>query len=197
MVVFVSALIWVPIGVLIGFSPRASQIVQPIAQFFAAFPVNLLFPVAAFIILKYHLNINVWCSPLMILGTQWYILFNVIVGTAALPIGMRQAVSSLNVRGWLWWRKLALPAIFPYLVTGAITAAGGAWNISIVAEVIEWGQHHLVATGLGSYVTQVSHSGNFPALTLGISVMSLFVIVINRLVWKPLYDLAQQRYQIR
>ena len=153
-----STIIWVPVGVWIGFSPRASQMVQPIAQFLAAFPVNLLFPIAALLIMRHHLNINIWCSPLMILGTQWYILFNVIAGTTALPKNLCQAVDTLNVRGWLWWKKLVLPAIFPYLITGAITAAGGAWNISIIAEVISWGKTNLVATGIGAYITQVTAS---------------------------------------
>lgn len=195
-VIVISMIVWVPIGVWIGLSPRASQIVQPIAQFFAAFPVNLLFPLAALLILRYHLNVNIWCAPLMILGTQWYILFNVIAGTTALPNNLRQAVGTLNVTGWLWWKRLVLPAIFPYLITGAITAAGGAWNISIIAEVISWGQTHLVATGLGAYIAQVTTVGDFPRIALGIAVMSLFVVVFNYVVWRPLYNLAEKRFQI-
>lgn len=195
--IIISSLIWVPIGVWIGLHPRASQMVQPIAQFFAAFPVNLLFPIIAGIIIKYHLSVNIWTSPLMILGTQWYILFNVIAGAMALPKNLRQAVSSLNVKGWLWWKRFVLPGIFPYYITGAITAAGGAWNISIVAEAVSWGEHHLYATGLGAYITQVYTLGHFPQLALGIAVMSLFVLTINRLIWRPLYNIAEERYQIR
>lgn len=195
--IILSSIIWVPIGVMIGLNPRASQIVQPIAQFLAAFPANLLFPVAAILIVRYHLNANVWTSPLMILGTQWYILFNVIAGTTAIPQNFKMAVSTLQVRGWLWWRKLILPAIFPYYITGVITAAGGAWNISIYSEAVTWGNIQLHAVGLGAYITEVSQQGNFADIALGITVMSLFVVLVNRCVWRPLYNLAERRYQIR
>ena len=194
--IIISSIIWVPIGVLVGSSPRASQIVQPIAQFLAAFPANLLFPVVVMFIVKYNLNANIWVSPLMILGTQWYILFNVIAGTMVLPKNMRQAVRTLNVRGWLWWRKFILPGIFPYYITGAITAAGGAWNISIIAEAVSWGNTHLPVTGLGAYITQVANQGDFPRLTLGIVIMSLYVLIANRLLWRPLYILAEEKYQV-
>lgn len=195
--IIVSSIIWVPIGVWIGLHPRATQIVQPIAQFLAAFPANLLFPIVVVAIVHFDLNVNVWTSPLMILGTQWYILFNVIAGTAVLPKNLQQAVGTLNVTGWLWWRKLILPAIFPYYITGAITAAGGAWNISIIAEAVSWGNTHLYATGLGAYIAKVSSIGDFPRLALGIAVMSIYVLVLNRVMWKPLYLLAERRYQIR
>lgn len=195
--IILSSIIWVPIGVWIGLNPRASQIAQPIAQFLAAFPVNLLFPVAALFIVRYHLNANVWTSPLMILGTQWYILFNVIAGTIAIPKNLKMAVSTLNVRGWLWWRKLILPGIFPYYITGVITAAGGSWNISILSEAVTWGKIKLHAIGLGAYITEVTHRGNFTDLALGITIMSLYVVLINRCVWRPLYNLAESKFQIR
>lgn len=196
-VILLSAIIWVPVGVWIGLSPKASQIVQPIAQFLAAFPANLLFPVAAILIVRYHLNTNIWTSPLMILGTQWYILFNVIAGTTALPKNLKMAVSTLNVRGWLWWKRFILPGIFPYFITGVITAAGGAWNISIISEAVSWGHIKLYATGLGSFITQVTQNGNFQEIALGIAVMSLYVLAINRFIWRPLYNLAQEKFQIR
>ena len=195
-VIVVSSIVWVPIGVWIGQNAKAAAIVQPIAQFLAAFPINLLFPVAAMLILHFNLNVNIWCSPLMIMGTQWYILFNVIAGAMMMPKNLRFAVGTLNVTGWLKWRKLILPAIFPYYITGAITAAGGAWNITIIAEAIQWGKQQLNAEGVGAYITAASDHGNFPQLALGIIVMSAFVVVINRLVWRPLYRLAQSRYQI-
>lgn len=194
--IFFSSLIWVPIGVWVGLHPRASRIVQPIAQFFAAFPVNLLFPIAVIVILTYHLNVNVWTSPLMILGTQWYILFNVIAGASALPRNMHFAVSTLNVKGWLWWKRFILPGVFPYYVTGAITAAGGAWNISIISEAVSWGSVHLYATGIGAYIAKVAAVGDFRRLALGITIMSLYVLVINRIMWRPLYNLAVERFQI-
>ena len=195
--IVVSSLIWVPIGVWIGARPRVTAVVQPIAQFLAAFPINLLFPVAAILILKYDLNVNVWCSPLMVLGTQWYILFNVIAGSAALPKNLRYAVDTLNVTGWLKWRQFLLPGIFPYFITGAITAAGGAWNITIIAEAIQWGNQHLDAVGIGAYITHVSDKGDFPQLALGIAVMCILVLIVNRVLWRPLYNLAQERFQIR
>src|SRR5262249_51266990 len=142
------------------------------------------------------LNVNIWISPLMILGTQWYILFNVIAGTTALPKNLHHAVGTLNVSGWLWWRRFMLPGIFPYYITGAITAAGGAWNISIIAETVHWGDIHLQATGLGSYISDATAAGDFPRLLLGIVVMALYVLLINRVVWRPLYRLAEERFQI-
>ena len=195
--ILLSSLVWVPIGVFIGLNPRASQIVQPIAQFLAGFPVNLLFPIAALVIVRYHLNVNVWTSPLMILGAQWYILFNVIAGTVAIPNNLKMAVKTLNVRGWLWWRRLILPGIFPYYITGVITAAGGAWNISILSEAVSWGHIHLNAVGLGAYISTVSQNDNFPDLALAITVMSLYVVLVNRTIWRPLYNLAEKRYQVR
>jgi NitT/TauT family transport system permease protein len=195
-VIAISSLIWIPIGVLIGRHQRATQWVQPIAQFLAAFPANLLFPIATLWIINYHLNVNIWCAPLMILGTQWYILFNVIAGTQALPQNLHDAAGTLRVRGWLWWKRFVLPGIFPYYITGVITAAGGAWNLSIVAEALSWGQHHLNAFGLGAYLTEQYTAGNFPQLTLGIAVMSVYVLIINRALWRPLYQLAEKRYQL-
>jgi NitT/TauT family transport system permease protein len=196
-VILLSSIIWVPIGVWIGLHPKASKIIQPLAQMLAAFPANLLFPVVAIMIVKYSLNVNIWTSPLMILGAQWYILFNVIAGTIALPQNLQQAVNTLNVTGWLWWRRFILPGIFPYYITGVITAAGGAWNISIIAEVVNWGNTHLKAEGVGAYVTQVYNQGDFPRLALGVVVMSLYVLLINRLFWRPLYNLAHEKFIIR
>lgn len=195
-VIIISCIIWVPIGVLVGLHPKASRIVPPIAQFLAAFPANLLFPVMALLIIRYHLNVNIWVAPLMILGTQWYILFNVIAGVAALPKNLHHAVGTLNVKGFLWWRKFVLPGIFPYLITGAITAAGGAWNISIIAEVVSWGHVHLIASGLGSYIAEMTSIGDFQRTALGIVVMSLFVLLFNYLLWRPLYQLAEKRFQM-
>jgi NitT/TauT family transport system permease protein len=192
--IVVSSIIWVPIGVWVGMRPRVAQVVQPIAQFFAAFPANLFFPVFVIAILRFHLNVNIWTTPLMILGTQWYILFNVIAGASLLPKDLCHVTQSFGVKGWLWWKKFILPGIFPYYVTGAVTAAGGAWNTSIVAEVVNWGPHVLRATGLGAYITEAS--GNFPKLALGIAVMSIYVLVFNRLLWQPLYNLAQKRFQL-
>ena len=132
----------------------------------------------------------------MVLGTQWYILFNVIAGTIALPKDLRQVASNLQVRGLLWWKRLILPGIFPYFVTGAITAAGGAWNASIVAEVVTWGDTTIRATGLGAYIAANSTKLDYPRLALGIAVMCLLVVIINRLFWRPLYNMAEKHYLI-
>lgn len=191
-----SSLIWVPIGIWIGLNPRISQVIQPLIQFLAAFPANLFFPIVTLLIVRYQLNVSIWTSPLMILGTQWYILFNVIAGTTALPKNLHHAVGTIHVKGWLWWRRFMLPGIFPYYITGAITAAGGAWNISIIAESVSWGNIHLQALGLGAYISAATAHGDFHRLLLGIVVMAIYVLVINRLLWRPLYRLAEQRFQI-
>jgi len=194
--IILCSLVWVPVGVLIGINPKLTAIIQPIAQFLASFPANLLFPVVVIAIIKFHLNVEIWTTPLMILGTQWYILFNVIAGASTLPKELYLATKNFNVKGWLWWKRFALPGVFPYFVTGAMTAAGGAWNASIVAEVVSWGSHTLRATGLGAYIATYTASGNFPKIALGIAVMCLFVLVLNRLIWQPLYRLAEKRYQL-
>lgn len=194
--ILLSSLVWVPIGIRIGLNPRLSQAIQPLIQFLAAFPANLFFPFVTFFILRYHLNVNIWISPLMILGTQWYILFNVIAGTTALPKHLHHVVGTLNVSGWLWWRRFMLPGIFPYYITGAITAAGGAWNISIIAEVVTWGTTRLQATGIGAYINIATAQGDFPRVLLGIVIMALYVLSINRILWRPLYRLAEERFQI-
>jgi NitT/TauT family transport system permease protein len=191
-----ASLIWVPIGVWIGTRPRVTRLVQPIAQFLAAFPANLLFPIVVSAIVALRLNPNVWLSPLMILGTQWYILFNVIAGAAAIPSELRDCCTNLQVRGWLWWRTAALPAVFPFYVTGAITASGGSWNASIVAEVASWGEVHLEAYGLGAYIAVATRAGDFHRIVLGIAVMSLFVVVINRTLWRPLYRYAERKFRL-
>ena len=176
--------------------PRATQLVQPLAQFLAAFPANLFFPIAVFLIVRYRLSPNIWLSPLMILGTQWYILFNVIAGASAFPGDFREAAATFHIRGWRWWREVMLPAIFPYYVTGAITASGGAWNASIVSEAVSWGHTNLSATGLGAYIAQMTEAGDFPKIALGIVVMSMFVILTNRLIWRPLYAIAENRTRL-
>jgi NitT/TauT family transport system permease protein len=192
----IASLVWVPIGVLIGLRPRVARIVQPIAQFLAAFPAILFFPVAVSAIIFLKLNPNIWLSPLMILGTQWYILFNVIVGATALPIDLRYVGQNLRVRGWLWWRRIALPAVFPFYLTGAITASGGSWNASIAAEVAVWGHEKLVAIGLGSYIATATEAADYRRMALATVMMSLFVVVINRFFWRPLYTRAERRFRM-
>ena len=192
----IASLIWVPIGVWVGTRPRVALLVQPVAQFLAAFPANLLFPIVVSGIVAWRLNPNIWLSPLMILGTQWYILFNVIAGASAIPAELRAVAVNLRVRGLLWWRRIALPAVLPYYVTGAITASGGSWNASIVAEVASWGNEHLQAEVLGAYIAEQTDAGYFHRIVLGIAVMSLFVVVINRVFWRPLYHYAERKFRL-
>ncbi len=163
-----ASMIWVPIGVWVGMRPRAAQIVQPIAQFMAAFPANLLFPIAVYGIVAWKLDPDIYLSPLMILGTQWYILFNVIAGASAIPAEMRYVAANFGISGWLWWRKVALPAVLPFYVTGAITASGGSWNAAIVAELASWGNTQVQAQGLGSYIAEATKAGDFHRIVLGI-----------------------------
>jgi NitT/TauT family transport system permease protein len=191
-----ASLVWVPLGVVIGLNPRWATKVQPLAQFLAAFPANLLFPVAVFLMVRYHLTPEIWTAPLMILGTQWYILFNVIAGAAAIPTDLREAARNLGLSGWRLWKKLLLPGIFPSLITGLLTASGGTWNASIVAEVVTWGNTTLTATGLGSYIAKWTEKGDYPHIVLGIAVMSLYVVCLNRFVWRRLYTISQTRYRL-
>ena len=191
-----ASLFWVPVGIWIGLRPRAAQIVQPIAQFLAAFPANLLFPLAVYLIVAGQLNPDLWLSPLMVLGTQWYILFNVIAGASAMPAELRRAAQNFGVAGWLWWRRVALPGVFPFFVTGAITASGGSWNASIVAEVASWGGRKVSAHGLGAYIAEATAAGDYHRIVLGIVAMSLFVVTINRWFWRPLYYYAERRYRL-
>jgi len=191
-----ASVIWVPAGVWIGLRPWAAATVQPVAQFLAAFPANVLFPIAVVAIVHWHLHPDIWLSPLMVLGTQWYILFNVIAGASAFPTDLREASTLFRLRQGQWWRQVIIPGILPYYVTGALTAAGGSWNASIVAEVASWGDTRLRAAGLGSYIADATAAGDYARVVLGIGVMSVMVVSCNRLLWRPLYRLAERRYRL-
>jgi NitT/TauT family transport system permease protein len=191
-----ASLIWVPIGVGVGLRPKLAARVQPLAQFLAAFPANLLFPFVVFMIVRFGLTPKIWLTPLMILGTQWYILFNVIAGASAFPSDLREAAASFRVRGWRWWREVMLPGIFPFYVTGAITASGGSWNASIVSEAVSWGSTRLDGGGLGAYIERMTQAGDYPRIALGIAVMSVLVVAMNRLLWRPLYPFAERRTRL-
>ena len=191
-----ATLIWTPIGVWIGLRPRVARAAQPIAQIAASFPVNMTFPFIVAFFIAAHIPINLGSVLLMALGTQWYILFNVIAGAMAIPTDLREASGLFGLRRWQLWKTLIIPAIFPFWVTGALTATGGAWNASIVAEVASWGSDKLVADGLGAYIAQVTEKGDQPAIYFSIMVMAFFVVVINRLVWRRLYDLAERKFKL-
>jgi NitT/TauT family transport system permease protein len=194
--VAIASVIWVPIGVWIGLRPWAAERAQPIAQFLAAFPANVLFPIVVVGIVSLELDPNIWLSPLMVLGTQWYILFNVVAGASAFPTDLREASTIYRLRSWQWWRDVILPGIFPYYVTGALTATGGSWNASIVAEVASWGDTKLEAAGLGAYIAKATDAGDFPRVVLGIAIMSVLVVAFNRILWRPLYRLAERRFRL-
>jgi NitT/TauT family transport system permease protein len=188
-----AALVWVPFGIWVGMNPRWAGRLQGVAQFLAAFPANLMFPVAVLFIARWHLDPNIWLAPLMVLGTQWYLLFNVIAGASGVPTELRHAARNLGLSGWLRWRRYLLPAVFPSFVTGAITASGGSWNASIVAEYVSWGDTTLQADGLGSYIAHMTAIGDFPRIALGIGAMCVFVMALNHFVWRRLYELAENR----
>jgi len=183
----------VPVGVWLGLRPNWAKRIQPVAQFLAAFPANLFFPVFVVVIVDFHLVPDIWLTPLMILGTQWYILFNVIAGASAFPGDLLEVSKNFQVQGWLWWRRVILPGIFPYYITGALTASGGAWNAAIVAEVAQWGKTTLTAHGLGAYIAEATTAGDIPRIVLGVVVMSMYVVVINRLLWRRLAAYSSRR----
>jgi NitT/TauT family transport system permease protein len=192
----IATVVWVPIGVWIGLRPGITARAQPIVQFLAAFPANLFFPVAVVLILRFHANTEIWLSPLMILGTQWYILFNVIAGASALPRDFQYVAQNLGLSRWVWWRRLIIPAIFPAYITGALTAAGGSWNAAIVSEWVQWGDTTLTATGIGAYIKIASNGGDTARLILGTGVLCIYVILLNRLFWRKLYDFAAERMRL-
>lgn len=194
--ILLATLFWVPISVWIGLRPRWAEAAQPVAQFFAAFPVNLLFGAAVSVVLAFNLNPNIWLSVLITFGTQWYIVFNTIGGAAAFPNDLEEAAKNFRIRGWRWWAKVILPGIAPYYLTGAITASGGSWNASIVAEYVKWKDHTVIAQGVGSYIAQATDKGDFPRIVLGVAMMSVFVTLVNRLFWRPLYAYAERRLSL-
>lgn len=191
-----ATVIWVPIGVWIGLRPAWAERLQPVAQFLAAFPANVMFPFVVAGIVAFHLSPDIWLSPLMVLGTQWYILFNVIAGASAIPGDLKEAAGIFGIRGWQWWRQVGIPGIFPYYVTGALTASGGSWNASIVAEAVTWGDKHLEAAGLGAFIAKATAAGDYARVALGVAVMSIFVIAFNRALWRPMYRFAERRLRL-
>jgi len=196
LLMILASLIWVPIGVWIGLRPALAEKAQPLAQFLAAFPANVVFPIAVVLILRFKLNPDIWLSFLIVFGTQWYILFNVIAGAQAFPNDLREAVASLKIHGWDWWKSVMLPGIFPYYVTGALTASGGSWNAAIVAEYVKWGDDTVTAHGIGAYIAEATASGDFPKIVLGVAFMSVCVTLFNRLLWRPLFGLAERRLRL-
>ena len=192
----IASIIWLPIGVWIGLRPRWADRLQPVTQFLSAFPSNLLFPAVVVLIVRFHLTPDIWLSPLMMLGAQWYILFNVIAGARAYPGDLLEAAAAVRARGWTWWRKVILPWIMPSYITGAITAGGGAWNAAIVAEVANWGNTSLTAHGLGAYIATASTHGDLKRVALGVGIMVVYVVVLNRAVWEPVFSAVTRRLHV-
>ena len=198
-VLVVSTLVWVPVGVRIGQTPRLAKTAQPVVQVLASFPANFLFPFVTLFFLRTGISFNIGAILLMFLGAQWYILFNTIAGAMAIPSDLREAMDNLRIHGWQRWKRLILPAIFPFFVTGAVTASGGAWNASIVAEIVSYKHQDLVTNGLGAYIAQAFNAtdpGHVARVLAGVAVMSVYVVGVNRLVWRPLYGLAERRYKL-
>ncbi|MBV9408571.1 MAG: ABC transporter permease subunit [Candidatus Eremiobacteraeota bacterium] len=192
----IATVVWTPIGVAIGFNPTLARRVQPLAQFLASFPANIIFPFATLGFIKFHIGIDYGSIALMALGAQWYILFNSIAGAASIPTDLREMADDLGSHGWDRWKRLIIPGIFSPWVTGGITASGGAWNASIVSEVVSWGATTLTATGLGSYIADATGKGDWARITLGVGMMSIYVVGVNRLFWRRLYALADSRYHL-
>ena len=191
-----STLVWTPVGVAIGFSPKLARVSQPIVQILASFPPNFLFPFATLGFIKLGVSLNWGSLLLMALGAQWYLLFNVIGGAQGIPNDLREMAASLGLRRTKKWQTLIGPGIFGSWVTGAITASGGAWNASIVSELVSWGHTTLRANGLGAYISEATSKGDWPRIVLGVGLMSVFVVGLNRLIWRPLYDLAESKYRL-
>jgi NitT/TauT family transport system permease protein len=192
----VSTLIWVPIGVKIGMNPKFSRYAQPVVQVLASFPAILLFPFVTAIFIALGIPLDIGAILLMALGAQWYILFNVIAGASAIPNDMVEMMRMLRLNRRQRWRQVILPAVFPAYVTGGVTAAGGAWNASIVAELVAWHRQTLNAYGLGNYISTASSNGKFALIIAGGIVMSAFVVTVNRLFWRRLYRLAETRFAL-
>ena len=191
------ASLWaIPAGVAIGFNPRLSKVAQPLAQIAASVPATALFPVVLLGLVRLGGGLGVGSIILMLLGTQWYILFNVIAGAMAIPTELREAASVFRFTRWQRWRTLILPGIFPYLVTGLVTASGGAWNASIVAEYFHFQGKTMSTLGLGAQISAATDSGNSQLLLVSTIVMAMLVVCVNRLVWRPLYRLAGSRYRL-
>jgi NitT/TauT family transport system permease protein len=190
------ALWTIPAGVAIGFNPRLARIAQPLAQIAASVPATALFPVVLLLLIRVGGGLGIGSIVLLLLGTQWYILFNVIAGAIAIPTDLKECCSVFRMKGIERWKKLILPGIFPYLVTGMVTASGGAWNASIVAEYFHFKGHIYTTVGLGATISQATDAGNFHLLLAATMMMAATVVTINRLVWRKLYALAETRYRL-
>lgn len=196
-IALILSLLWtIPVGVIIGRNPKLAQILQPLVQIAASVPATALFPVLLLFLIQFGGGLKIGSVALMMLGTMWYILFNVIAGAQAIPSELFEAAVVYKLSRWQRWQTVILPGIFPYLVTGIITAVGGAWNASIVSEYVQFRGQTISTLGLGSIISQASATGKYPLLLAATAVMSILVVLTNRLVWRPLYRLAEEKYQL-
>ncbi|MGB9861885.1 MAG: ABC transporter permease subunit, partial [Candidatus Bipolaricaulaceae bacterium] len=193
---FLSALWTIPVGLLVGLNPRAASWIQPVVQIAASIPATALFPVLVMGLVHLPGGLNLAAVLLMLTGSQWYILFNAIAGARAIPQDLKYTARLMGLSPWQRWRILYLPALFPYLVTGAITASGGAWNASIVAEYVTFGGRTLYTVGLGAIIAQATEEGNYPLLFAATLTMIFIVVVINRFLWRRLYRVAEERFKL-
>ena len=192
-----SLIIFVPLGIWIGLSYKKTKYFQPIIQVMAALPPDILYPIMAIFLIAYHQSLGVWSIFMIMLGTQWYILFNVIAGVSVLPEDLKSMASSFHIKGWFLWKKFIIPGVFPYIVTGIISAAGGAWNADITAEVISWGGKSLQTSGLGAYIANATNNNQVAQSALGCLLMCGLVACCILFVWRPLYKLAETRFCIK
>jgi NitT/TauT family transport system permease protein len=186
----------IPAGVAIGFNPKLARIAQPLAQIAASVPATALFPVVLLLLIKVGGGLGLGSIVLLLLGTQWYVLFNVIAGAMAIPTDLKECCSTFGIHGWERWKKLILPGIFPYLVTGMVTASGGAWNASIVAEYFHFKGQTYTTVGLGAIISKATDSGNFDELLAATILMAAGVVTVNRLLWRRMYRLAESRFRL-
>jgi NitT/TauT family transport system permease protein len=193
----VVALLWtIPVGVAIGTNRRVAAALQPIVQILAAIPATAIFPIMLLFFINLAGGLNIAAVFLMLMGTQWYLLFNIIAGASAIPQDLKYTSALLQLSQWEKWRTLILPALFPYIITGAITASGGAWNASIVAEHVHFGGQTLFATGIGSLISQATAKGDYPLLLASTLSMIMAVVLANRLLWRRLYNVAEEKYRL-
>jgi NitT/TauT family transport system permease protein len=189
-----ASITFVPLGIYIGNRPRLCSIIQPMVQFLSAFPANLLFPIVVIYIVKYNLNPDIWLSPLMIIGSQWYILFNVIAGTIQIPNEFKDVMQTFKITGWQKYKKIILPGIMPHYLTGLITAAGGGWNASIIAEAVTWGDQNIYAHGVGAYIAEMTIQNDLHRVALGVIAMSCVVVILNKVFWSKLYEYVAAKF---
>jgi len=186
----------IPVGVAIGLNPRLARVVQPVAQILASVPATAFFPILLMGLVQIGAGLGIGSVALMLLGTQWYILFNVIAGAMSIPSDLREVADLYHFRRWQRWTRLILPGIFPYLITGMVTASGGAWNASVFAEYSHLQDRTLQTIGLGAQIDAATDNGHFPILLLATILISLMVVTMNRLVWRKLYRLAETRFKL-